>query len=397
MPPPLRVLSLTHVFPRTADDAVAPFLLRHLQGVAAAGVEVRVLAPHEAGLPDEHVVGGIRVRRVRYGADARETIAYRGEMHQLVRRPVGAWQAVRLVAALARAVRGELSAFAPDVLDVHWLVPGGVIARLATVGRDVPTLVNVHGTDVALVARGRLAAAVGRFALGGADQVAAMSVPLAAELEAVTGRRPDAVLPMPAAPPPAADAPPPADGPVLAVGRLVPEKGHHDLVDAVARLRADGREVTLTIVGDGPERDALAAHASRAGVPLDLPGAVAPEVLDGYYAAAAVVAVPSHREGFGLVAAEALARHRPVVASTAGGLAEIVTSDDEAGPTGWPVPPRDPAALAAALAEVLDDPDEAARRTAAGAARVARRWSPEALGRQAAERLAAVAHHPPPH
>lgn len=387
-PDRLRVLALTHVFPRDEGDSAAPFLLRHVHGLQAAGVEVRVIAPHDAGLPLEHEVAGVPVRRVRYGPDDREVLAYRGEMHQLVRSPAGALRAARLIGALARATRQELATWRPDVLDVHWLVPGGLVARLAGLPRSrpaVPVQVDVHGTDVALVSGGGAAALLGRFALGVADRVAAMSVPLATELERALGRAPDAVTPMPAAPPPPASDPP-ADGPVLAVGRLVAEKGHHELVDAVAELRAAGRDLRLVIVGDGPEREPLRRHADERGVPLELPGALSPDALEAHYRGARLVVVPSHREGFGLVAAEALARHRPVVATAAGGLTEIV---DET--TGWSVPPREVPALAAAIAAALDDPDEARVRTRAGAARVAERWGPEALGRAAADELARTA------
>lgn len=384
----MRVLALTHVFPRSEDDAAAPFLLRHLQGLQHAGAEVRVIAPHDAGLPLEHVVGGVPVRRVRYGRDATEVLAYRGEMHQLVRSPSGTVRAVRLVVSLARATRYELDAWQPDVLDVHWLVPGALVARLAGGLRlrpDVPVQVDVHGTDIALVSGGLAAGLVGRVALGVADRVAAMSVPLADDLTAALGRRPDSVLPMPAAAPPA-PTPRPANGPVLAVGRLVAEKGHRDLIEAVARLRDRGRMLDLTIVGDGPERERLRAQATATGVPLALPGALAPERLEEHYRQARLVVVPSHREGFGLVAAEALARHRPVVACAAGGLVEIV---DER--TGWPVRPHDVDGLASAIAEALDDETEAVERTAAGADRVEARWSADALGRLAFEELVRTA------
>lgn len=384
----MRVLVLTHVFPRHEGDSAAPFLLRHLQGLQRAGVEVRVLAPHDTGLPTEHQVAGVPVRRVRYGPDRAETIAYRGEMHQLVRSPAGAWRAVRLVTSLARATRQEIQGWRPDVLDVHWLVPGGIVARLAAMpdGRPtVPVQVDVHGTDVALVARGALAGFVGRRAIAVADSVAAMSFPLAEELSRSLGRGADAVLPMPAATPPPAT-PRPLDGPVLAVGRLVPEKGHVDLVDAVGFLRAGGRDLRLVVVGEGPERDRLAQRAVDADVPLALPGALPPEELEAHYREATVVVVPSHREGFGLVAAEALARGRPVVAAAAGGLREVVDAT-----TGWPVPPGDVPSLARAIAAVLDEPAEADRRALAGARRVTDRWSPDALGRRAADELARTA------
>ncbi len=375
----LRVLVLTHVFPRDERDSAAPFLLRHLQGLQAAGVEVRVVAPHDAGLPLEHTVGGVPVRRVRYGPDARETLAYRGEMHQLVRSPAGALRALRLVVGAGPCHPRGARTLAPRRARRplarprrRGRPPRGVPRRSS---RACPSRSTCTGPTWRSSPAAACAAAAGRYALGVADRVAAMSVPLAGDLERALGRPADSVLPMPAAPPPP-PTPRPVDGPVLAVGRLVAEKGHADLLDAVARLRSNGRTgLRLTIVGEGPERDRLAAHAGRIGVDLDPPGcARARRCSSGTTRGASLVVVPSRREGFGLVAAEALARHRPVVATAAGGLVEIV--DDT---TGWSVPPGDVGALAAAIATALDDPAEADRRTRAGADRVA-----ETVGRRRA-------------
>ncbi|HEX2028325.1 MAG TPA: glycosyltransferase [Nitriliruptorales bacterium] len=384
--PRLRVLLVTHVFPRHPDDPAAPFLLRYARGLVAAGTQLRVLAPHDPGLPDDHEVAGIPVRRVRYAHPYGEDLAYRGEMHLRAASTLGAWKALRLVGALVRAVRQEVRRWRPDVLDVHWLVPGGVVAYLAHV--PMPAQVVVHGTDLALVTAGSVRRALARRVLARFDAVAAASQPLATDLCAVMGRPADAVAPMPYAPPTSPPRPPPGSGRVLAVGRLVAEKGHADLVAAVHRLRRAGRDrLSLTIVGDGPEQARLERLAERWDVPLSLPGALSPVELEGAYAAADVVVVPSHREGFGLVAVEALARHRPVVVSDVGGLSVVV----EDGLTGWKVPPRDPRRLADAIAAVLDHPDEGRRRAEAGARAVTRRWSAASLGRDAAARLAALA------
>jgi type III pantothenate kinase len=80
-------------------------------------------------------------------------------------------------------------------------------------------------------------------------------------------------------------------------------------------------------------------------------GFVSPHELGAYYERAAVVACPSHREGYGVVAREAMAYARPVVASAVGGLLDAV----EDGVTGLRVPPRDPPALRAAIETLLGD------------------------------------------
>jgi D-inositol-3-phosphate glycosyltransferase len=96
------------------------------------------------------------------------------------------------------------------------------------------------------------------------------------------------------------------------------------------------------VVGDGP---------LRAAVP-DAVGFVPPRQLGAYYERASIVCVPSRREGYGVVAREAMAYGRPVVACAVGGLLDAVGD----GQTGLLVPAADPPALRAALVRLLDDP-----------------------------------------
>ena len=388
-PATVRVLVLTHVFPRTVGDPSAPFLLTWVRALRGAGCRVAVVAPHDAGLPARHHVGGIGVRRARYAPDRLERLAYRGEMHRLARTPAGPPLVAALVAALATATRAQLRAARPDVLHVHWWLPGAVAARLALMPPrtvDVPVVVTVHGTDVALIEQRPVLAPLARWALAVADRVEAVSTDLADRLERAVGRTADAVAPMPLA----AAGPDGPDGPaagsstasstaplrVLAVGRLVPEKGFADLVAAAARCAVP---VALTIVGDGPERDRLAAAARALGVDLRLPGRLPPDALGGWYATADVVAQPSHREGFGLVAAEALLAGVPVVATDVGGARDVVG----AGGVGSLVAVGDVDGLARVLDRVAADP-VAARATARDRARTVRALlAPEAAAARA--------------
>jgi glycosyltransferase involved in cell wall biosynthesis len=141
---------------------------------------------------------------------------------------------------------------------------------------------------------------------------------------------------------------------VLYAGRLSPEKGIEELVAA-----ADG--LKLVVAGDGP---------LRARVPGAL-GFVPHGELEGLYARAAVVACPSRREGFGVACLEAMAHARPVVATDVGGLRDLVVD----GETGLVVPPRDPAALRAALDRLLADPALRRRLGSAGRRRAQERFS----------------------
>jgi glycosyltransferase involved in cell wall biosynthesis len=135
---------------------------------------------------------------------------------------------------------------------------------------------------------------------------------------------------------------------VLAAGRASPEKGFDVLLAALARPEADG--IAATLVVEGPTRPALEAQAAAAGLGervafVDL---LPREELFARIREHHVVAVPSRTEGLGMVALEALALGRPVVASAVGGLPSVVAD----GVDGLLVPVDDPAALAVALATV---------------------------------------------
>jgi glycosyltransferase involved in cell wall biosynthesis len=368
----VRVLALTHVFPRWAHDPSAPFLLTWARALVAAGADVGVLAPHDAGLPGRHVVEGVPVRRVRYAPERRERwerLAYRGEMHQLARRPSGPLLVGALLTAMAASLRAQVRLGRPDVVHAHWWLPGMLVARLARLeSLDVAVVCTVHGTDVALAEARPALAPLARWALGGAARVEAVSSDLAVRLERVTGRVVDAVNPMPLPVAAARVEHVPGAGALrlLGVGRMVPEKGFADLLDAAARVGA-----TVTLVGDGPERRALQAQARALGVDAAFPGRLDAAALRAAYARADVVVVPSHREGLGLVTVEALLAGVPVVAADSGGVRDVLP------PEGL-VPPRDPAALAGRIAAVAADLAAARAEAAALGEALRARFSPEA-------------------
>jgi len=156
---------------------------------------------------------------------------------------------------------------------------------------------------------------------------------------------------------------------VLAVGRLVPKKGFDVLIDAIA---ATGNGITLRIVGDGPERDALHARVAQNGVAgrVTLAGACTHTTLPAEYSKADVVVVPSvvdasgDRDGLPNVVLEAMASGRPVVGTDVGAIGAAV----EHGRTGLLVPAGSPRAIAESLETLAAD--VALRRTLGRRARV---------------------------
>jgi glycosyltransferase involved in cell wall biosynthesis len=172
---------------------------------------------------------------------------------------------------------------------------------------------------------------------------------------------------------------------VLAVGAHRPHKNHEILLRALASLPAD---VSLVIVGPADPRFASGVPAQIGKLGLCGRVLLLPEVADGLlpavYRAAAVVALPSLAEGYGLPALEAMAAGVPVVVSDIPVLAEVC------GRAAALVPPRDPAAWAAAIMKILDDPGAADRMVRAGAA-IAAQATWDRGGRALRELLLSVA------
>jgi glycosyltransferase involved in cell wall biosynthesis len=305
----MKVAVLTTSYPRTPEDVAGRFVADAVENVRSRGVEVEVVSPL-----------GFRHYGIAYGS---------GVVGNLRRRPARALLLPLMLREFLRAARR--ASRDADLVHAHWLPLGGIAMRL---GR--PFVVQLWGTDVELARR---APWLARRILGRARLTLCASNALAdaaRELGAGEVRVIGSGVEVP--PSVAEEAQPPE---VLYAGRLSAEKGILDL------LAASDNGMKLTIAGDGPLRDR---------VPGAL-GFVSHDKLGPLYDRAAVVAVPSHREGFGVVCAEAMAHGRPVVAGAVGGLLDLVVHEE----TGLLVPPRDVEALRAALHRLLDDDELRAR------------------------------------
>jgi glycosyltransferase involved in cell wall biosynthesis len=318
----LKVVVLTTSYPRGPGDVAGLFVADQVEHVRERGVDVRVVSP-----------ASFRHYGIAYGS---------GVAGNLRQKPYLVLALPLMLAGFARAARR--AAADADLVHAHWL-PSGVVA-MAT---RKPFVVQVWGTDVELARR---APALARRVLSQARLVIAPSTALAKEarrLGAVDVRTIPSGVEVPAEV--GEEAEPPE---ILYAGRLSPEKGVRELVAA-----ADG--LPLVVAGDGPLRD-------------EVPGALGflpHDELEQRYARAAVVACPSHREGFGVVCAEAMAHGRAVVAGDVGGLRDLVVHEG----TGLLVPPGDVAALREALSRLLGDSDLRRRFGDAGRARIAERFT----------------------
>jgi teichuronic acid biosynthesis glycosyltransferase TuaC len=348
----MRILIVTSQFPIAGEPNRGRPIHQTVRALSTLA-EVRVLSPvaryprwaqprsylYRASEPD-FTVPGCDVRYVDYPA------------LPAISRPFNGW-------LCARTLHAPLREFAPDVVLSYWLYPDAFGAMHAARRAGLPLVVGARGSDLRV--RDAISRRLTRPVLEAAERILVVSE----DLGRVAVRDYDADPAKIRAIPNGCDATifhprPQGDAraalgldsglPLIAyVGRLVPEKGLRELLDATAALAPRLPGLQLALVGEGPMRGELEARiAAMPGVRVHLPGAQGPQEVARWMAASDVVTLPSYSEGHPNVLVEALACGRPVVATPVGGIPEVVDAD-----CGLLVAVRDPAALASGLAAAL--------------------------------------------
>jgi len=373
----LRVLYVLKRYPRLSET----FIVRELLGLESQGVRIGVdaLLQPESGAqhPDVAAVrASVRYlpRRPRWDRALLAAHLRVGVRHPVEwsRRAVrarrhGGWRRFQQAGLVADRVRRD----GFQHVHAHFATAAAEVARDAAALAGVSFSVTAHAKDIFHVDNAdRLPER-----LGEATTVVTVSHYNVKHLrEELPGRRVRYVpngLPMPDAVEPV------AEGPVLCVARLVPKKGIDLLVRAMAQSAA-GR--SLEIIGDGPCRSDLESLAADLGIAdrIVFRGPQPSTEVDAAYRRCALLALPCRidpdgdRDGMPTVLIEAMARSIPVVSTDVVGLDELIAT----GRDGVLVPPEDPAALAAAIDDLLAHPERAAAMGVSGRTRVIGEFSP---------------------
>jgi glycosyltransferase involved in cell wall biosynthesis len=368
----LRVLAITKIFPSSIEPLSAPFNRQQFAALATrCDLEVMGTIPWYPGaglfarwssagklaaVPRHETIEGISVRHPR--------TLFVPRLAQVTWGPLYA-------ASIAPALlpfRGKV-----DVVLGSWAYPDGFAAVIAARLLRVPCVVKLHGSDINLIAKLPGPRRMLAWALPRATRVVAVSRALADEVTELGVPRDrisivmngvDAELFHPRERAAArAELGLPAGPIALYVGNLKAEKGVLDLAAAWATVARQLPGATLVVVGGGPAAGALEAAVAPLGDAVRLVGAQPLPRIPTWMAACDLLVLPSHAEGTPNVVLEALASGRRVVATSVGGVPDLITRSE----LGALVPPSAPDALAATIVRELPTPYAPAAVAALGA------------------------------
>jgi glycosyltransferase involved in cell wall biosynthesis len=386
-----RLLVVTSTYPRWADDHEPGFVHALVRGMLES-FDVLVVCPHAPGSDPDGLLDGAMVKRYRYAPARFETLVNDGGIMANLKRSRWKWLLLPgfMVSQIATIWRLHRK-WQPDAIHAHWLVPAGLAAKVAMAmsKTGTPLLVTSHGTDLNSL-RGKGMVALKRFVANGATAMTVVSTPMRGELERI-GVDPSKVDVIPMGvdlqarftPDPTAAR---SHDELLFVGRLTETKGLRHLLDAMPAVLAGHPATHLTIVGFGPELDERRSQAKALGIAhrVCFEGAVAQPALPALYRRAAALVAPFEearsgaREGLGLVMVEAIGCGCPVVTTRQPATNEVFGA---VGPAGM-AEPGSSASLAAAIVDVLREPEGARDAATRARAQLVQRFDMASVSRR---------------
>jgi teichuronic acid biosynthesis glycosyltransferase TuaC len=371
----VRVLAITKIFPNAAEPLAAPFNRQQFAALREhCELDIMATIPWfpGAGWLSRWSSAGKLARVPR-----RETIHGMAVTHPrtlfIPKVAMTTWGPLYAASIAPRVALYRQRHRMPDVVLGTWAYPDGFAAVIAARMLAVPCVIKLHGSDINLIAKEPGPRRMTSWALSSAERVVAVSRALADEVVAMGVARERVAIVMngvdgelfrPRDQQAARAELALPDGPLAVyVGNLKPEKGVLDLGKAWPAVLREVPGATLVVLGDGPLHAELKTMTDPLAERVRLIARQPLEKVPSYLAAADILVLASHSEGTPNVVLEAHASGRRVVATSVGGVPDLITSDT----LGVLVPPRDPDALARAIARALREPYDAAEVSRLGA------------------------------
>ncbi len=383
----MKVLFLTHNYPRHSQDYSGVFLHLLARQLKSEGIAVTVLAPHDAGLPEAETLDGIAIKRFRYDSDENEVFAYRGNMHKQLLSPAGLFRFRRFLRAMRKSADALVKAEGFDLVAAHWAIPSAPVAAQVAKAANIPLVVHSHGTDVRLLSR----FAVARWFAGAAIRQAKSWSVVSSYLQSIAQGA------FPAQSEKVAVCPLPNDETmffpdealsrdanlIVCVTRFTEQKRVGLLIESCHLLKERGVVFNLEIIGAGPLENQIKAKVSEYGLSKQV--TISPPVphaeLRALYCHAQIVVLNSFQEGFGLTLVEGALCGALPMGVDSGGITDII----EDGKNGYLAEVDCAESLADVLQKALTDPERTKELAEAARQNAKERFTGPAVARRYAE------------
>ena len=369
-----RLLVLATTFPKSAGDGTPSFVYDIAQQ-HTKDFDVWVLTPMVPGANRWETMGDVRVSRFHYLWPAKEDLADGSIMDNLKKGFYQKFQLPFMIASFSYRFLFRVLVFRPAVIHAHWIIPGGLVSKLAP---WVPRVITTHGGDVYAL-NSKPLKTLKRFILRRSavstvneDMRELISTNLGAEAEVIPMGVKLENLKLTKTP-----------RQIVFVGRLVEKKGLEYLLEAIREI-----DCTLLVIGDGPLRPQLESIAPKNAEFL---GQQPKAKVMQHIAESELMVIPSvvaqsgDREGLPVTLMEAAANKTAVIASNMSGINDVVKT----GKTGVLVEQKDTLGLKKAITEVLED-SEYREKLANGLGEMAKEFDIEVVAKKYSELLKQV-------
>ncbi len=363
----MKVLVISHMYPSSFNEVAGIFVHEQVRALMAKGVEVRVISPIPwTPFPVPHLSSKwMKLSQVPNQAHWDGVPVWYPRYLVFPRAWLFATSGKRMYRGIKKLVEGIHKWFPFELIHAHVALPDGYAGALLARELKLPLVVTIHGQDLQhTVYRGVRCRRALSFALNRASRVIVVSRKLERLAEEYFGCCnkliviPNGVDPQKISVPNPGDLPGRARSPILlSVSNLVHTKGIDLNLVAVQRLRKRYPALCYRVIGDGPLKTKLQQMAAslKLGDYVEFLGYQPHSRVMEYMAECDIFALPSWREGFGVVYLEAMAHGKPVIGCQGEGIEDFV----EHGKTGMLVKPRDVDSLVEALDFLLSHPEEA--------------------------------------
>lgn len=349
----MKISIITTAFPRWENDFRGIFIFKAAQTIAKKGNQVTVVAMHNPGAKTRELIDQVTVIRPQYAPEKLEILQKDSagipavwKKHPLARLLIIPFFFVHVVACIKTSRN-------TDIIHANWTL-SGFAALIASKILNKKYILTVQGSDIFEGKKIPLVRNVTKTVLNQAGMVIALSSGLAHEVENF-GIATSKVKIIPNGVDTTQFSYQERDTPnpnILYVGSLIPRKGLDFLIRSIPILLKQNPNVTLTVIGEGEQRQEYEELANFLGISdkVFFLGTQTQDEVSIIMRNAAVFCMPSLEEGQGVVFVEALASGTPCVGSRVGGIPDVISND-----VGILVPPGDEKAIANAIYDLISD------------------------------------------